>query len=359
MPITVDHSVQGPPQAVQKPLNRHSLAPRAAHDVLIEMHQKTVDGRAVSARPVPLGFDPLDKLLGGGIRPGDLMLIGGAPGAGKTTFALQAGRSIAAGGQATCLYLCYEHDEDYLATRLVSLESTGSRPGVGFERNGLGYAETRQLVVNSGQSQGGLWQVFAGHPNLVAALERIERYGSRLLLQKASGIRTDVAAINDLVRELRRTSASPLVVVVDFLQKVPSFPETEDEGQRVTRIVQGLKDLALSTEVGIIAIVAAEKESLDGRRLRAHHFRGSSALVYEADVILVFNSKYNIITKTSIEYNLHKAQDFHNWVVCTLEKNRSGRDLLDLEFRKRFEYACFDPQGAIVEDKLIGDRVTT
>ena len=337
---------------------RHVLGPRAAHDVLIELHEKSVDGRGRVGQPVGLGFDPLDKVLGGGIRPGDLLLIGGAPGAGKTTFALQASRNIAVSGQATVLYLCYEHDEEYLITRLVSLESTGVKPGLSRERTGVGYSEVRGFVVTSQDSQGGLWQTFAGHPSLIGALERIERYGPRLLLQRASGARTDVAAISDLVREIRRSVQGPLVVVVDFLQKVPSYPETEDEGQRVTRVVQGLKDLALSVEVGIVAIVASDKDALDGRRLRAHHFRGSSALVYEADVILVFNSKYQIVARSSIEYNLHRAQDLHNWIVCSVEKNRSGRDLIDLQFRKRFEYACFDPQGGIVEESLVGDRVT-
>lgn len=337
---------------------RHILGPRAAHDVLIELHEKTVDGRMRVGQPVGLGFDPLDKILGGGVRPGDLLLIGGAPGAGKTTFALQAARNIASAAQATCLYLCYEHDEEYLIARLVSLESTGATPGLSRERVGVGYSDVRSFLVHAGDNQGGLWQTFAAHPTLIAALERIERYGPRLLLQRASGMRTDVAAISELTREVRQAVSGPLVVVVDFLQKVPSYPETEDEGQRVTRVVQGLKDLALSLEVAIVALVAAEKEALDGRRLRAHHFRGSSALIYEADVVLVFNSKYQIVARSSIEYNLHKAQDLHNWVVCSIEKNRSGRDLIDLQFRKRFEFACFDPQGAIVEENLIGDRVT-
>jgi replicative DNA helicase len=160
------------------------------------------------------------------------------------------------------------------------------------------------------------------------------------------------------LRELRHTVQGPLVMTVDFLQKVPSYPETEDEGQRVTRVVQGLKEIALSLGIGVVAIVAADKEALDGRRLRAHHLRGSSALVYEADVVLLFNSKYNIVAKHQIEFNTHKAKDLHNWVVCSMEKNRSGRDLLDLQFRKRFEYACFDPDGSMVEENLIGDRVT-
>lgn len=333
--------------------------PRRANDVLLDLHERSADGRAATTQPIGLGFEPLDGVLGGGIRPGDLLLLGGAPGAGKTTFALQAARHIAAAGQATCVYLCYEHDEDYLLTRLISLESTGPRPGLGQERVGLTYTETRNLLVDCAREQRGLWQAFAAQPAVIAGLERIERYGPRLLLQKGSGVRTDVPAIVDQMVELRGRIAGALVLVVDFLQKVPSYPETEDEAQRVTRVVQALKDLALSRGIAVIAIVASEKDALDGRRLRPHHFRGSSALVYEADVILVFNSKYQIVAKSAIQYNLYRAQELHDWVVCSVEKNRSGRDLLDLQFRKRFAYACFDPQGSVVEERLIGDRVST
>ena len=42
----------------------------------------------------------------------------------------------------------------------------------------------------------------------------------------------------------------------------------------------------------MIAIVAADKEGLKAARLRNHHLRGSSAINYEADIILILNEKY-------------------------------------------------------------------
>ena len=45
--------------------------------------------------PLPLGFSPLDDLLNGGLRPGELMIIGGAAGVGKTIFGLQLARNVA------------------------------------------------------------------------------------------------------------------------------------------------------------------------------------------------------------------------------------------------------------------------
>ena len=58
-----------------------------------------------------------------GLRAGELLLIGGAQGTGKTTMALQMARNVASGGQANVLYICFEHEEQYLLNRLIAMES--------------------------------------------------------------------------------------------------------------------------------------------------------------------------------------------------------------------------------------------
>ena len=70
---------------------------------------------------VPTGFDPLDNVLDGVLRSRDLTLVGGAPGVGKTVLTLQWARNSALGGSNTA-YVCYEHDEEALASRLLSVE---------------------------------------------------------------------------------------------------------------------------------------------------------------------------------------------------------------------------------------------
>ena len=39
------------------------------------------------------------------------------------------------------------------------------------------------------------------------------------------------------------------MVFVDYLQKVPQIPEPENETEKVTYIVNGLKDIALAEDV--------------------------------------------------------------------------------------------------------------
>ena len=70
---------------------------------------------------LPTGMDPLDRLLGGGFRASDFVLLGGRPGVGKTIAGLQWARAMAMSG-ATAVIASYEHDEQTLLGRLVALE---------------------------------------------------------------------------------------------------------------------------------------------------------------------------------------------------------------------------------------------
>jgi hypothetical protein len=68
--------------------------------------------------------------------------------------------------------------------------------------------------------------------------------------------------IRKLVQQHRELSGDRrLVVFVDYLQKVPQIPEPDSETEKVTFVVNGLKDIALSEEVPMISIVAATRRA--------------------------------------------------------------------------------------------------
>src|SRR5204862_6697643 len=92
-------------------------------------------------------------------------------------------------------------------------------------------------------------------------------------------------------------------------------------------------------------------------RLRYFHLRGSSAINYESDLLLILNEKYPLVAKVNIEFNPYQAQRFRDWVVASVEKTRGGQDNVDLEFEKHFEFSCLDPNGRTVQEKLIEERL--
>ena len=336
-----------------------SLHPRSAMEVLTGLSEKVSQGAVAEYQPIPLGMSPLDRTLGGGIRSGELMMIGGAQGTGKTTMALQIARNIAQGGQANALYICFEHDEEYLLNRLMAMESALAGPMPPDSTKSIRIQDVRREVLGTWLAQGGQDKPdLRGNPRLRPALDRIARYGQGLFLLRGSHAHTNSANLRRMIEGYRESApARPLVVFIDYLQRVPAVPDPPTETERVTNVVAALKDLALGLGVAVVCIVAADKEGLKAARLRSHHLRGSSALNYESDVILILNEKYSIVAKVNIEFNPHQAQRFRDWTILSVEKNRSGRDAVDLEFEKHFEYSCFDPEGRQVQEKLIEERL--
>src|SRR5687767_8946029 len=65
---------------------------------------------------IPGGLQEFDRVLGGGIVPGSLVLIGGDPGIGKSTLLLQVADSLSAGG-AVVLYVSGEESERQIKLR--------------------------------------------------------------------------------------------------------------------------------------------------------------------------------------------------------------------------------------------------
>ena len=81
------------------------------------------DVDVVAAERVPSGIGEFDRVLGGGIVPGSLVLLGGEPGIGKSTLLLQAAAHFAA-HVGPVLYCSGEESEHQIKSR-------GERLGVG------------------------------------------------------------------------------------------------------------------------------------------------------------------------------------------------------------------------------------
>jgi replicative DNA helicase len=309
-------------------------------------------------RPIRTGFDALDYWTCNGIRQGELLLLGGAPGAGKTTLCLQMARNIAVSGQANVLYACYEHPPEYVLDRLLVQETID--PAVAGRVTGVSLDEFQALLAEAVRRNPNAspYELVRRHPVVGAAAAELDRYANRFHLVANAARKNDLGTLQALVGEYRAKSREPLVLFVDYLQKLESSTsEVRSEDERVTEVVQALKQLALQFNVAVVAIAAADKAGIAAPRLRLSHLRGSSALLYEADIAVIMNDKWQIIDRDHIVFNTHKAQQFRDWVVCTIEKNRSGRNLVEVEFQKRFEYCCFNPVGGKVSERLYEERI--
>ena len=73
--------------------------------------------------------------------------------------------------------------------------------------------------------------------------------------------------------------------------------------------------------------------------------------------MLVMNEKYDVVARHHLVYDSTSAERYRNWIVVTIEKNRSGLDRIDLEFRKRFDQGRLELEGRPVAEQLVDERV--
>jgi Replicative DNA helicase len=338
-----------------------ATGPHSVSTLLTEVDHVLRRGFAPGAKVHPTGFASLDATLTGGFRSGELILVGGPAGNGKTTMGFQFARNaVAAGGSA--LVLSYEHDAHTLLERLISMEAMESLEGAGAEDDfGISNAADVHSVrraLERGSGGAPLESLLGGLPGGVEAHASLARYGDRLHIHESSGATTTLDEVRRIVREVTAASGTAPLVLVDYLQKVPVPGAAEEE--RTTIVVEGLKDLALEVGAPLIAISAADKEALvSGHRMRTHDLRGTSSLAYEADVVLILSDKLDVVSRDHLVYDLGNMQRFRDWTVLTVEKNRHGRGHVELEFAKDFEHGRFHTRGNEVKERLIDERVFT
>ena len=77
----------------------------------------SVTARATSR--IPTGLEEFDRVLGGGLVPGGVILLGGDPGIGKSTLVLQAGAALGAAHRT--LYVTGEESAEQIALRAQRL----------------------------------------------------------------------------------------------------------------------------------------------------------------------------------------------------------------------------------------------
>ncbi len=320
--------------------------------VLEQADYRVRAGAHAVTRVWPTGFDILDVNLSGGFRSGELILLGGPQGLGKTTWILQVARNVARSGRSVLIF-SYEHDLQTLLIRLVALEAAqlGGLDAPDLNR-------VRKAFEGMDGLTGSLRERLGGTAYGAQAIGVVEEYADRLILNRSTGSATSVEVIREAVERVRDDTGQLPLVVVDYLQKVHVPNGSNDEAERVTLVVEGLKDLALDYDVPVLAVVASDKEGLHaGKRMRVNNLRGSSALAYEADTVLLLNNKYDVVARHHLVYNVGNVERFRHWAILSIEKNRSGQTGVDMEFQKRFEQARFETEGQIVTEQLVDERV--
>ena len=110
---------------VEMPARPHS-APRGWLKTTTSEPQELSQVSSDQHSRISLGFDELNRVLGGGVVPGSVVLIAGEPGAGKSTLLLQTAQFVSSAGSSV-LYVTGEESSHQIKLRSERLGLSGNR----------------------------------------------------------------------------------------------------------------------------------------------------------------------------------------------------------------------------------------
>ena len=230
--------------------------PRGADISPLSLLLGRVDAVADGATPidtVPSGFPSLDKLLGGGLRRGDLIVLGGDVGSGKSALALAVALRVSQ-QQRSVLFYSGEMNVERVLERVLAIEG---RTRVDDLRRGTLDEATRASVG--------------------AAAIRLRDELPIVARVPPGGIE----AIGEEISSLRTVE----LVVIDGLDALlPGLRDTEEEEGAVIR---ALKRLALDARTAVLVTAPLPHfGARDDLRPTVDDFGARGAVKERADVVL-------------------------------------------------------------------------
>jgi replicative DNA helicase len=248
-----------------------------------------------SGKPITSGFPSLDSLLGGGLRRGDLVILAGDAGVGKSALALAMALRSTAAGQ-TAAFLSGEMSTARVMERALAIE---------------GRVRVDDL------RRGGLDDV--AHSGVAAAAIALRRRSPFIEDLRDAGI----TGVSDFLAQHLGID----LTIVDPVQALTRGVMPIDE--EVADIAKRLKELALRRSTVIVA-TSWLRESAVGRnetRPTLRDLGGLGALRHHADVVLGLYREELYLPSPHIEGATELA----------VLKNRSGpTGLVDLFFYKQW-----------------------
>jgi replicative DNA helicase len=207
------------------------------------------------------GFKRLDEQTSG-FQRGDMVVVAGRPGMGKTAFCMNIARNVAVETKKPVAIFSLEMTSESLAMRLMCAEQRVNSHAIR-----TGRIENHDL----------------GRLTLAAS----KLYDAPLFLDDTPKL--NIHSLRSKVRRLWKAHGIELVVV-DYLQLLESDERHENRQQEITFISRGLK--AIAKETGIPVLVASQLSRASEQRgekskPRLSDLRESGAIEQDADTVLL------------------------------------------------------------------------
>jgi replicative DNA helicase len=211
---------------------------------------------------VPTGFTDLDRLLNG-LHPGQLVIVAGRPGLGKSTVSMDFARHAAVRANLPSAIFSLEMSKVEIVMRLLSAEARV--PLHALRSGNLSEDDWTKLARRMGEiNDAPLYVDDTPSMNLMEIRAKARRLKQR--------------------HDLR-------LLIVDYLQLMTSPKRAESRQQEVADLSRGLKLLAKEVECPVIAVSQLNRgpEQRTDKRPQLSDLRESGSIEQDADVVILLH----------------------------------------------------------------------
>lgn len=207
------------------------------------------------------GFEHLNHLANG-LTEG-LFVVGAAPSTGKTTWAKQLSDQIVTfNPRSVCLFVSLEQSREELRVKTLSR---------------LSNVENRDIIRGRLDVNSTGWKKIR-----TASADFLAKTAGRYFILEGDKTTTPERIRLAALQVKRATQAEDLLIVIDYLQIVPTVEDYKDPRSRVDAVISDLRRIARDLGASVVAISSVGRASYADAGLSA--FKESGGVEYGADL---------------------------------------------------------------------------
>jgi replicative DNA helicase len=252
---------------------------------------------------IPTGIAGLDRLLNGGLRRGEMMVVGARPKHGKTALTLAMARNMA---RAFCVLFISQE----MPIRQLMHRHTAAMGTIDLGRILAADASDREMWQRVGEAAEKLGRLNLVHDQQ-AAQNLMDVRRKAISVKRAHGLD---------------------VLFVDFLQLMQGGGAEDNRNRELDVIANGLKALAMDLDIGVVLLSQMSRKADEhyGRPTMTH-LRDSGAIEAAADQVVVLFTDH-------AHPQSPKAAEFASYSELEIVAHRNGpQGIVSLHFAGKYQ----------------------
>jgi len=228
----------------------------------LEEIEKEIEDETSEELHFPTGFKKLDEVLNGGLRKGNLTVLGARPAVGKTSWGQQVILNIAK-QRKVCLFASLEVSNKQVYDKFVSINK--SIPAWKIARKKLNQAELIDYNISK---------------------QELKEINDFIFVSDASQSIKQIEAM--VKRHIAKRKLD--LLVVDYIQIVKrEYSKNINEATAIKEITTGLKDIAKKYNIAVLGLAQINREGVNGKEPTMNDLKGSGGIEEDADCIILLH----------------------------------------------------------------------